>query len=41
MEFIKINSEQAKEFAWAIFSEIEIYVNEHADEFEEFLKNEK
>lgn len=41
MEFIKINSEQAKEFAWAIFGEIEAYVNEHAEEFEEFLRSEK
>ena len=37
---IKINKEQAKTFAWAIFADIEDYVNEHQAEYQEFLKNE-
>lgn len=37
----KISSKQAKEFAIAIFADIEAYVNEHLEEYEEFLKNEE
>lgn len=41
MEEIKLNKEQAQSIAFAIFADIEAYVNEHSDEFEEFLKSEE
>lgn len=40
MDTVKISNEQAKEFAWSIFSEIENYVNEHQEEYELFLLEE-
>jgi len=36
-----ISKKQAEEFAKAIFADIENYVNEHLEEFEEFLKEER
>ena len=36
-----ISNKQAEEFAKAIFADIENYVNEHLEEFEEFLKEEE
>lgn len=41
MEEIRLSKKQAEEFAWSIFAEIEAYVNEHAEEYQEFLRNEK
>ena len=40
MDFAEFNigKKQAEEIAKAIFADIETYVNEHLDEFEEFLK---
>lgn len=43
MDFTEFNigKKQAEEFAKAIFADIENYVNEHLEEFEEFLANEE
>ena len=40
MDFMEFNigKNQAEEFAKAIFADIEAYVNEHLEEYEEFLK---
>ena len=40
MDFMEFNigKNQAEEFAKAIFADIETYVNEHLEEYEEFLK---
>lgn len=40
MDFTEFNigKNQAEEFAKAIFADIEAYVNEHLEEYEEFLK---
>lgn len=40
MDFTEFNigKKQAEEFAKAIFADIETYVNEHLEEYEEFLK---
>lgn len=38
---IKITIEQAQEFAFAVFTDIAEYVSTHAEEYEEFLRNEK
>ena len=40
MEEIKMSQKQAYTFAASIFADIEKYVEEHRDEFEEFLKQE-
>ena len=37
----KIGKKQAEEFAKAIFADIETYVNEHLEEFEEFCLKEE
>ncbi len=37
----KIGKKQAEEFAKAIFADIEDYVNEHLEEFEEFCLKEE
>lgn len=37
----KIGKKQAEEFAKAIFADIEDYVNEHPEEFEEFCQKEE
>lgn len=37
----QISSDQAKEIAKIIFADIESYVADHQEEFEEFLKNEE
>lgn len=37
----KIGKKQAEEFAKAIFADIEDYVNEHLEEFEEFCQKEE
>lgn len=41
MEEIKLNKKQAYRFALSIFADIEQYVENHQEEFEEFLKMEK
>ena len=38
MEEIKLNKNQAHRFALSIFADIEQYVENHQEEFEEFLK---
>ena len=37
---ITINTEQAEEFAFAVFADIADFVNSHSDEYEEFLSHE-
>ena len=41
MDGIKLNKQQAKEFAMSIFADIEAYVNEHEKEYQEFLLEEQ
>lgn len=40
-EEFNIGKKQAEEFAKAIFADIEDYVNEHLEEFEEFCQKEE
>lgn len=37
----KIGKKQAEEFAKAIFADIDDFINEHFEEYEEFLKAEE
>lgn len=37
----KMSDKQVREFAKAIFADIESYVETHQEEYEEFLKSEK
>lgn len=41
MEEIKLNKKQAYRFARSIFADIEQYVENHQEEFKEFLKMEE
>ena len=41
MENLIISDKQAYEFAKAIFADIEIYIENHKEEYELFLKEEK
>lgn len=41
MTTIEISNSQAQEFAAAIFDYIATYIENHQDEYEEFLKNEE
>lgn len=36
MEETRLSKKQAEEFARSIFAEIEVYVNEHAEAYQEF-----
>lgn len=37
MEEVQLNNKQAKQFAKAIYSEIDSYIQKHRDEYEKFL----
>ena len=43
MDFSEFNisKNQVEEFAKAIFADIEDYVNEHLEDFQEFIQNEE
>ncbi|MBQ2982254.1 MAG: hypothetical protein IJD58_09085 [Lachnospiraceae bacterium] len=41
MDELVISKEQAKTIAWSIFADIEMYIKEHQEEFEAFLKEEQ
>lgn len=38
--FMELSKEQAEEFAYEIFTDIEDYIKTHLKEYEEFLKSE-
>lgn len=41
MKNFKMSKEQVTTIAWNIFADIDLYVKEHAEEFEAFLKCEE